>query len=144
MAQSNKSVATLRISGDDLVPEEITRLLGVSPTHAQTKGQVFVGEKTGSRRVANCGMWRLCAADQEPDDVDTQISEILAALTSDSAVWRDITSRYDVDLFCGFFLGKTNSGFSLSPQSLAALGDRGIEISFDIYSPDQDEIAPRT
>lgn len=39
MAHLQHAVASLRIAGDDLVPDEISTLLGAAPTHAQTRGQ---------------------------------------------------------------------------------------------------------
>jgi hypothetical protein len=133
MAQVQKSVVTLCIAGDDLVPDEITRLLGASPTHAQRKGDRIVGRKTGHVGIAAFGMWRLCASDREPEDMDGQIQETLSKLTNDLAVWQTITGRYQVDLFCGLFMDGINEGLTISSQSLAALGARGIEIGLDIY-----------
>ncbi len=66
--------------------------------------------------------------------MDGQIREILSQLSGDLSVWRSITQRYHVDLFCGLFLRESNEGLTLSSQSLAALGERGIEMGMDIYS----------
>ncbi|MEY2499667.1 MAG: hypothetical protein QOI07_1 [Verrucomicrobiota bacterium] len=128
-----KSVVTLRISGDALLPAEISELLGAQPTHGVAKGDETVGEQTGTRRIAKSGMWRLCAADREPEDIDAQIQELLSQLTSDLTVWREIATRYQIDLFCGLFMGDTNDGLILSPASLVALGQRHIELQLDIY-----------
>lgn len=139
MAQLHKSAVTLRISGDDLIPEEITRLLGVSPSQAQTKGDKIIGKKTGNVRIAKCGMWRLCASDREPEDMDGQIQEILSQATDDLAVWQSLTKKYQADLFCGLFMRVGNEGLTISSESLAALGARGIEMGLDIYRGDDDE-----
>ncbi len=80
------------------------------------------------------GVWRLQATDREPEDMDSQIREILSQTTSDLAVWRSIAEKHKIDLFCGLFLGGSNEGMTLSPQSLLALGERGIEMGLDIYS----------
>jgi hypothetical protein len=140
MAQVQKSSVTLRIGGDDLIPDEITKLLGAQPTSAEIKGQRIVGRKTGHVRIAKMGMWRLQAKDREPEDMDAQIQEILGQLTSEIPVWRGIGERYEIDLFCGIFLGGSNEGMTLSAASLASLGERGIEVGLDIYSGgDEDE-----
>jgi hypothetical protein len=139
MAHLQRSVVTLRIGGDDLVPEEITALLGVSPTDAVVKGQEIVGRKTGRVRIAKSGLWRLHAADREPEDMDGQIQEILSQMTADLAIWKSIASRFQIDLFCGLFLRVSNEGLTLSPESLYALGARGIEMGLDIYSGDDDD-----
>lgn len=141
MAQLQESAVTLRIAGDDLIPDEITELLGTSPTHAQTKGDKIVGKKTGHVRIAKSGMWSLCASDREPEDMDGQIQEILNQMTGDLTVWLSITKRYRADLFCGLFMRESNEGLTISSQSLAALGARGIEMGLDIYAGDDDQKA---
>jgi hypothetical protein len=139
MAHLFKSAVTLRIGGDDLIPDEITALVGASPTHTQYMGQQMIGPKTGIVRIAKSGLWRLCALDREPEDMDAQIKEILSQMTDDLAVWKTLATRFEIDLFCGLFLAAGNEGLSLSPQSLTALGERGVELSLDIYSGDDDD-----
>jgi len=126
----------LRIIGDDLMPEEITALPGVSPTTAVIKGEKgkhIIGPKVGDVRVARSGMWILEAPDRELEDMNGQIREILSQMTDDLTVWQGITKRYRVDLFCGLFLSGDYGGVTLSPESLAALGERGIELGLCIY-----------
>lgn len=134
MAHVQRSVVTLRIGSDDLIPDEITKLLGATPTQSQIKGEKIVGRKTGQVRIAKMGMWRLCAKDREPEDMDGQIEEVLNQTTKDLSIWRSIGEKHEIDLFCGLFLGVSNEGMSLSPKSLAALGARGVELALDIYS----------
>jgi Domain of unknown function (DUF4279) len=132
-----RSAATLRISGDELQPAEITRLLGCDPSAAQTKGEQIIGRKTGSGRIASTGMWRLVASRREPEDLDGQIAELLSKLTDDLSVWASIARTYQVDLFCGLFMGGSNEGLSISPESMATLGIRHIELGLDIYGGDE-------
>jgi hypothetical protein len=131
-----KSVATLRISGDDLIPDEISSRLGCAPSKARQKAELIVGKKTGTTTVARTGMWSLYSTEREPEDLEIQIEELLANVTSDIAVWRDLVHRYRVDLFCGLFMGSKNDGLTLSPKVLVALGQRGIMLALDIYDRD--------
>src|SRR5690348_2766692 len=122
MAKLQKSVVSLRIMGDQLRPDEVSSLLGASPTHAHLKGQSgqgIVGPKVDGVRVAKSGMWRIEASDQEPENIDGQIQQILGQMTNDLAVWHRITSEYRVDLFCGVWLSGWDNGLVLSPGSLA-------------------------
>ena len=132
MGVIDHSVATLRFFGDDLVPEEITALLGASPTVSYRKGQELVGRKTGIVRIAKTGSWRLSAARREPEDLEAQTLEILAQLTQDLKVWESL-SRFQPDLFCGLFMGSSNDGLPLSAKVLLSLGQRGIALGLDIY-----------
>lgn len=136
MAQINKSYASLRISGDDLIPTEISTLLGYEASLVQVKGQVFVGKNTGRERIAKSGMWRVKATDSEPENLDLQISEILDKLSSDLNVWKSLTERFDIDLFCGLFMEVSNEGMEITAHSLSLLAERGIMLGLDIYAPD--------
>lgn len=137
MAHLQRAVASLRIAGDDLEPDQISAALGADPTYGQAKGQE-VSLKDGRTRIAKFGQWRLHATETEPEDLDGQVAELLGKLTNDLAVWRDLSHRYKIDLFCGWFMGGANEGVTVSANTLKALGERGIALSLDIYGPNTD------
>ncbi|MFK8067283.1 MAG: DUF4279 domain-containing protein [Gammaproteobacteria bacterium] len=141
MATIARTKASLRIFGDDLIPDEITELLGYQPTNCQYKGEVIVGRNTGRSRTATTGSWRLHAAESEPGNIDKQIMEIFSKLTNDLSVWEEISSKYTIDLFCGLFMNEEMEGQDISPESLLILGQRRVLIGLDIYAPDTDKIA---
>ena len=143
MAQLHQSVATLRISGEDLDPDRITELLGCAPTYAARKGDVLTSPASGLSRTVKAGMWRLEATDREPEDLNGQIAELLGRLTASLDVWRTLSGRYRIDLFCGFFMRETNEGLEVSAESLVALGQRGIVLGMDIYSPIREDLEHR-
>jgi len=132
MGAIDHSIATLRFFGDDLVPDEISALLGASPTASCHKGQEIIGSKTGVVRIAKTGSWRISAARREPEDLEAQIFEILDQLTQDLSVWESLFC-YEPDLFCGIFMGSSNDGLPLSAKALISLGRRGIALGLDIY-----------
>ena len=134
MAHLARAVASLRIFGDDLQPEAISRLLGCEPTMAWPKGHVQVGN-SGRELVKKSGGWLLHASDSEPENVDGQVSELLARLTSDLGIWIGLAKRFQVDLFCGWFMEGSNEGVSVSTATMLALAERGIDLSLDIYGP---------
>lgn len=129
----NHSAAALRIYGDDLIPDEITNALGVSPTDSHTKGEIIPIGKSGRTRIPKIGIWLLRASPREPADLSAQVHEILGQLTDSPAVWQDLTARYRVDLSCGLFLEQENEELEISAESLVALGSRGIGMALDIY-----------
>ena len=136
MGSVRKSVATLRIFGDDLVPEQVSSQLGCLPTASRQKDDTIVGGRTGAQSISPTGKWSLRSADQQPESLDAQIVEILSKVTNDMDVWGNLVSRYRVDLFCGLFMAGENDGLTLSSSSLTALGQRGIDLSLDIYGSD--------
>ena len=131
MGQLNRSRASLPFFGEDLVPEEITALLGATPTESCRKGD-DISRRAGALRIAKTGSWRFHATERVPGDLDAQVSEILDQLTPDLGVWASL-SRYEPDLFCGIFMASSNDGLPLSAKALLALGERGIALDLDIY-----------
>jgi hypothetical protein len=132
MASTHKSVAALRISGNDLVPAEVSNLLRCDPTTSRKKGEVIIGKKTGTETTARIGVWSLRSADQEPANLD----QILAKLTADIEARQALAPRYRMELFCGLFMDSANEGLAISPGSLVALGQRGIALALDVYGPE--------
>lgn len=59
-------------------------------------------------------------------------------LTSDLNVWRELSAKYESDLFVGLFLKEFNEGFYVSPDCLAMLGERGVKLGLDIYGQGED------
>lgn len=126
------AVASLQLSGDALDPLAITRILGTPPTLTYARGDpVPTGRGT---RTARFGLWSLEATATEPADIDAQVTQLLSGLPADLGIWRELSDRYTLRLFCGWFLQSGNEGVALSPTTLAALGERGIALDLDIYS----------
>ena len=142
MAILHRSAASLRIGGgDDLIPDELSKLLGASPTRSHRKGEVRQ-LPNGNSHAWHKGLWSLHATDRTPEDVDGQIAETLDQLTDDLDVWNLLGQRFEIDLFCGWFMKETNEGVGISPKTMAALAARGIELAMDIYAPRNDSPEP--
>ena len=132
MAVAKISSATLRIFGDDLNPEEITKLLSCEPSQSQTKGQTFTS-KSGRTRTAKTGLWRLSAGDREPENLDAQVIEIFQQLPDDLNIWEQLATNYDLDISCGLFLGKSNSVVLLAPETMQIFSSKAVRLTLDIY-----------
>jgi hypothetical protein len=127
---------SFNIGGDDLDPDEITRLLGAPPTSCWRRGDV-IPHRTHPK-IAKTGSWSI-RTKRSTSDIEQQLTELFAKLTSDTEVWRSLTNRYEAWLFCGVFLSWFGHGFSMSPSLHRLLADRNLVITFDIYGEyDQD------
>ena len=126
---------SVRASGDTLDPDELTRLFGVEPSFAARKGdRVQRGNRTVTQRV---GIWtyRLTEESSPEWELDDAIVTLLARLPDDLAVWRELERRYNLDVFCGLFMGSENQGAGLDPSTLRLLGERGLTLELAIYGP---------
>ena len=137
MGELHKTAASLRFFGDDLDPEEITRRLGGTPTVGVRKGGIWLTSR-GAEKTAQRGQWRVTVEQRSPGDLDAQVAELLTPLTADLAVWNDLTHRFKADVFCGLFLNEFNEGLCLSPETLKALGLRGLSLDLDIYGSESE------
>jgi hypothetical protein len=68
-----------------------------------------------------------------------QVAELFATLTTDLPVWNALSRRFQADVFCGLFLNEANEGIILSPETLTAIGLRGLSLNMDIYGPDDED-----
>lgn len=136
MAHMNRAVASLRIMGDDLDPEEVTALLCGSPSHTQKKGQPVHSTSDKPSWPANSGLWRKNAIETKPEDFDLQVRQMLNELTQDIGVWKALSTKYRMDVFCGWFMSSSNEGVEIKPETLFLLGQRGITLGIDIYAPE--------
>jgi len=122
----------LRFFGDDLDPDAVSSVLGVQPTSSCRKGDLFRGKV--SERIEKTGKWLLRLPEKPGEPFEPQIDALLNTLTQDLSVWRTLTQKYNADLFCGVWLRNWNRGMGLSPQLMARLAERGLELGLDIYA----------
>lgn len=128
-----RASVTLQISGDDLVPSELTELLGREPTLGVRKGERFLA--THGREIeAKSGMWNLGRGYLSPPDLDGQISSLLQELPKDFAIWRELTARFECWLSVGGYFEDWTGGFSFKPSTLSLLVERDLPIDFDLYA----------
>ena len=121
----------LRIFGNDLDPVTVSAMLGAEPTSSCRRGDIHRGKRYD--RVEKHGKWLLDLDHARGVPLDGLINQLLDRLTDDLAVWRELASRYDTDLFCGLQLELWNRGLGLLPKTLLRVGERGLELDLDIY-----------
>jgi len=138
MAMIRRCKAALRIFGDELVPEEISRLFDHYYTKGWIKGYKY-STSSGAVVVKKTGAWILEADPSEIGDFDGQISQLLSHANVSLEVWASFDKKFEMDIFCGWFMHESNEGIVISPQTLLTLGERNIALSVDIYAPSDDE-----
>lgn len=124
---------TLSIGGDHLDPDEVTRILGITPSFAARKGdQRAAGGGVVTQRT---GIWllRLTEAPSPEWTLADAIETLLSRLPSDLEVWKGLAARFEVSLSCGLFLDGWNQGLVLPTSLLRQIADRHLDLDLDIY-----------
>jgi hypothetical protein len=89
MPHLHHSFAALRISGDFLNPDAISRLLGCSPTLAYVKGQIEPSK--GKAIVRETGGWQLDAIGQQPGDANAHVAQLFRQVNRDVSAWATLS-----------------------------------------------------
>ena len=138
MATLKRCRAALRVFGSDLIPEELSRLFDHAYTKGWIKGYQY-STSSGAVVVKKTGAWILDAEPTESADFDGQISRLLGDIDLSLDDWASLASRFEMDIFCGWFMHESNEGIAVSAKTLRDLGDRNIALSVDMYAPLDDD-----
>lgn len=131
---------SLALYGADLEPADISRVLQVDPSSSHRRG-----DARPSRRAVpyKTGAWFLSAEGRAPDAPEKLISSVLDRVPNDEAIWRELASRYEIQLRIGVFVEAFNRGFDLSAELVARIAGTRAMIVFDVYANLDDAEAAR-
>jgi hypothetical protein len=125
----DESRLTLGIHGEDLDPDEISRLLGCAPTSAHRRGDL---RRTGPPWPK--GGWLLSVEGKSPTGPEELVHLLLARLPADEGLWCDLRRRFRLQLSFGIFTERWNRGFELSPEAIRRIDSIGAGVGLDIYA----------
>ncbi len=106
--------ASLRIFGDELPLDEITRELGVQPTRTRRKGD---RAKPTSKTSYRDDAWFLSSSLPETEALHRHIDEIWAAIKPRARYLKELNKRFKVDVFCGYRSNCDHAGIELPASS---------------------------
>lgn len=121
----------LRIAGQDLDPDEITRSLGISPTQVRRKG-----ERRSGASVWTENMWAYEVFPSQRDSWSS-LSDGLTSLLNEvlplKTRLQSFASANKIYLWCGHFTTDFDGGPTLPPELLKLLGEFGVGLELDTY-----------
>lgn len=128
-----ETFASLRLFGDALQPEAITRLLQFQPTDAAPKGWQTVSP-SGKRRTAPTGRWVLESTGHlKSKSLAEHIGWLLDRLESTGLVPLEMPGVSCADVFCYWVSATGQGGPEFPPQLLGRLARLGLTLGLDIY-----------
>ncbi len=127
---------TLAIYGEDLVPEDISHLLCCQATCHIRRGELRTPRSTPYQQSA----WFFEQEGQAPCTAEDIIKKILSNVSTDSALWQALSSRYEVQLRIAIHMENWNKGFDLSAEMIQTIARLGAKMVFDIYAYVDDEV----
>lgn len=125
---------SLAIYGEDLDPDEVTRLLCCAPTASHRRGDVRFSKKIGSSTVAKRGVWLLSVEGTAPQTADELTAAIFERISLDDQVWSALAARFDIQMRYGVFVNAWNRGLDLNSDLVQKLAIIRASLVFDIYA----------
>jgi len=125
----DESRLTLGVHGDDLDPDEVSRLMGCAPTSAHRRGEPRLSGSPWPR-----GAWLLSVEGKSPTGPEELVHLLLARLPADEAFWSEVRARFRLKLSFGIFSERWNRGFELSAEALRRINVLGAGVGVDIYA----------
>lgn len=130
----DKCRLTLAIHGEDLEPDEISRLLGCAPTSSHRRGE--------PRRLGPSwpkGAWLLSVEGEAPLGPEDLVQLLLSRLPENDDFWSQLRCRFRVQLMFGIFTKRWNRGFELSAETIQRIHRLGAGVGIDIYANGEDD-----
>jgi hypothetical protein len=128
-----RTFASLRLYGDDLVPDDVSRLMNLQPTDAAPKGFRTPAPR-GKVRLAPTGRWILSTEDQICSTVvEDHLEWLLDRLDAAGVKPLDLPGVSHADIFCYWLSATGHGGPVVSPDVLGRLAGYRLLLGFDIY-----------
>jgi hypothetical protein len=120
--------ASLRIFGDSLAIDEITKKLSLTPTHSHRKGE----QRSSRSRSAPWphDMWSYEPPVDKARPLHEHIMALWDAVRPNMAYLRDLKRQFHVDVFCGYRTNSDTAGFEVDHRCLGLFAE--LEVPFGV------------
>ena len=118
--------ASLRIFGDGVDIDEITKTLGLTPTHSHRKG-----EQRSSRSAPwPHDLWSYQPPIDEARPLHEHITALWDAVRPHIPYLRGLKQEFHVDIFCGYRSNSGTAGFAVDHRCLGLFAE--LEVPFGV------------
>ena len=118
--------ATLRIHGEDVPFEEVSRRLGVQPTHLHRRG-----ERRGLASPAyRDDAWHYHPPVPDTEPLEQHLEALWQVVRPAVGYLKGLKGRFGVDVFCGYRSNRDTAGFEVSHRCLELF--TALEVPFGV------------
>ncbi len=125
--------AILYVYSENLDKDEVSSLLGVSPTKAWNPNEPHFVGKSKSRKITKpFGKWWI-ESKRDYSEVVPKIESLLNQCTKDMEIWRTLTEKYECWMCIVGHLNNWNRELNLPVSLLQMLSERNLDLNVDVY-----------
>jgi hypothetical protein len=122
--------ATLRICGDGLDLDEISRTLGLAPTHQHRKGEQVNPRGSDASHVWPHDMWSYKVPIDSERPLEEHIMALWNGIRPHIPYLQDLQRNFELDVFCGYRSNSATAGFQVSHRCLGLFSE--LKIPFGV------------
>jgi hypothetical protein len=128
---------SLEVSGETLLPADVSATLGKEATSARAKGERRT-TRSGQQIEQATGVWELreshsIAAARDSKAVEEALTSFLNGLPSDPAIWKKIGAQGRVTVTVTIWFGEENGSARFAPSLLAKLATMDANLLLDVW-----------
>lgn len=123
---------SLRIESLSVDTAQVTRELGISPTHTRA-----VGERRSAHTIWDKALWEVAVVPEgrsDWDSLEAGLATLLKIFVPHTKALQQYCKTHDVYIWCGHFSSSFDGGPHLSAEILKGLGNFGVPLWLDSYS----------
>jgi len=125
---SVRTHVSIRIFAPNLLPEDVTRNLRITPDYTHHQGDYPRNDPKYSSYKH--GMWLLNSKVAENEPLEAHLDNLLLILEPKGSYINQLAQHATVDFYCVLY---SQSGFQLSPQILKRIGELGVTFGVVLY-----------
>ncbi|MFA0792285.1 DUF4279 domain-containing protein [Microbulbifer echini] len=118
--------------GDDLIPEEVTELLGVEPSQSYKMGD----ERPRGSQYYKTGGWLIKSGEVpigESREGEEKFEEWLSELPDDKFAWSSLIEKFEIKARLVGYTDQWNADYTISPGALNESTKRGLPLMIDPF-----------
>ncbi|MBD2594236.1 DUF4279 domain-containing protein [Nostoc spongiaeforme FACHB-130] len=133
----DKTSVCLGVYGEELNPDNISKLLSCQPTQAHHRG----ARQDSNPKYApyKKGAWLLKLKGSAPITAEELIIDLLSRVSTNSILWQELSAIYDAQVRIAIHMKGWNKGFNLTAQTVQRISELGASMVFDIYAYGNEE-----
>lgn len=126
---SARTHVSIRIFAPNLLPEDITQNLGLTPDHLHHQGDY--PRNNPKLSAYKHGMWSLNSKVSEDQPLEVHLDNLLTILEPSQKFITSLAQHATVDLYCVLY---SQNGFQLSPQIMKRMAELSIIFGVVLYT----------
>jgi hypothetical protein len=130
-SENERCYVSFVISGLELEPDEVSRLLGIKPDHSHRKGDVKKSSRSDNTLIRKKGNWSLRSKLSDYEPLEMHLDALMDRLKGKEAAIKALAEENEIRFGCDLY---ETIGVELPAHMLRRIADFNASLGITIYS----------